>query len=154
MSFDLARQLEDRLRSVGHMWAQDLTAHRSEEIGRSPGETARSVADFAFETININRRISMRLRGETPPPLNGFPPNFGPCPEELLTPSNLAEAMRASVNELADAIGNPEREIPLPNGTATTAYAQAEFALLHMYYHLGQVNYVQTLYGDPEIHWE
>lgn len=153
MPLDLRALLDERLRNVGEMWAQDLSAHRPEELTRTPVETARSVADFAYETIYINRRIAMRLRGETPPPLTGFPPQTGPCPEELSAPGPLAEAMRASVVEIADAIGEPERVLETQSGP-TTSFALAEFAVLHMYYHLGQVNYAQTLYGDAEVHWK
>lgn len=95
----------------------------------------------------------MRLRGETPPPLTGFPPQTGPCPEELRTSESLAEAMRVSIREIAASIGDPERVLETGSGP-TTAFALTEFAVLHMYYHLGQVNYAQTLYVDAEVHWK
>jgi hypothetical protein len=38
-------------------------------------------------------------------------------------------------------------------GRPMTRLAIAELPAFHMMYHDGQLNYIQTLYGDTEIHW-
>jgi len=134
---------------VSTLWEKDLAAHRDEELLSRPSETARSVADFAYETIFVNRRIAARLRGEAVASMDGFPT----CPEELRSRDLLAKAMRESADEVLAAVGDPEREITRPDGSTVSAFASAEFAAVHMFYHLGQVNYVQTMYGDPAVHW-
>lgn len=149
MAIDLSALLKERLDEVSTLWEKDLAAHRDEELLSRPSETARSVADFAYETVFVNRRIAARLRGETVAPMDGFPA----CPEELRDRGLLAKAMRESADEVLAALGDPQREITRPDGSTVSAFASAEFAAIHMFYHLGQVNYVQTMYGDPAVHW-
>jgi len=38
-------------------------------------------------------------------------------------------------------------------GMPMTKFAIAEMPSIHMMYHDGQLNYIQTLYGDEAIHW-
>ncbi len=41
-----------------------------------------------------------------------------------------------------------------PFGGPTTVFSMAEFAFLHMMYHDGQLNYLHTLHGDTQMHWQ
>ena len=148
MAIDLKGLLEERLRDGAGLWAKDLAAHREEEFASASGG-ARSVADFAYETVFVNQRIAARLRGEGVAPMDGFPS----CPDDLRSREALAKAMAESAEEVLAAVGDPERTITRPDGTTVSAFASAEFAAIHMYYHLGQVNYIQTVYGDPAVHW-
>lgn len=149
MAIDLPALLRERLRSAATLWAKDLRAHRPEELTKKPGEHARNAADIAWETILTNRRLAIRLRGEEPFAMEGFPT----CPPEMATVSALIEAMGTSVEELLTATGDDmAREVHYPGGSES-AFEYAEFAGIHMMYHLGQINYQQTLYGDPAVHW-
>lgn len=150
MAIDLKALLKERIEETAALWAKDLAAHRDDQLITRPSETARSLADIAWETITINRRVATRLRGETPGPIDGFPV----CPPEMANRVALAEQMAASAQEILAAAGDSmEREIPLPNGEKESVFSYGEFALMHMQYHLGQLNYVQTVYGDTDIHW-
>jgi hypothetical protein len=35
----------------------------------------------------------------------------------------------------------------------STRYARCQFMALHLWYHSGQLNFMQTLLGDAERHW-
>ncbi len=69
------------------------------------------------------------------------------------------EEARSGTNELCDAIASfpddeLDREVQLPFGPGLTV-TMAEVLGLHywnMTYHLGQINYIQTLLGDREMH--
>ena len=41
----------------------------------------------------------------------------------------------------------------IPFGRPMSRMAIAELPAIHMMYHDGQLNYVQTLNGDKDIHW-
>lgn len=149
MAIDLAEFVTKDLRGMAAMWAKDLAAHRPEEFCSSPSEKVRSVADFSYETLFVNRRLIARVTGEPVLPMDGFPS----CPEELCTPEAMAAALTESVEQFIAAMGDPEREIVRPDGTILTAFELGSFMNVHMMYHLGQINYVQTLCGDGDVHW-
>src|SRR5687767_13340517 len=48
-------------------YVKDLEALPDEALLNSQGGTARTAFDFTHEVAHVNRRIAMRLRGETPP---------------------------------------------------------------------------------------
>jgi hypothetical protein len=149
MSFDLKAHLASILDACATSWKATLAGHADEWFVKPVAANVRSVADICYETLLINQRLARRIRGEEVGPMPGFPP----CPEELRTREAMANAMVASVEELLEAVGgDPEREIVMPNGDRETAYSLAEFASSHMYYHLGQVNFVQVQYGDRTFH--
>ena len=149
MAIDLTAFVTNDLQGTAALWAKDLAAHRADEFNVSPSEKVRSVADFSYETLYVNRRLIARAKGEAVPPMDGFPT----CPEELRTPDAMAKALAESVEQFLAVMGDPEREIVRPDGTVLTAFELGSFMNVHMMYHLGQINYIQTLYGDAHIHW-
>ncbi|RYG36840.1 DinB family protein [bacterium] len=149
MSLDLHALLKERLREAATLWAKDLRAHDPEHLTVEPKEGVRSAADIAWECVLTNRRLAMRIRGEEPFTLDGFPA----CPPEFATIPALIKALSESTDEILAAAGDDvEREVSYPGGSESV-FAYAEFAGIHMMYHLGQINYIQTLYGDPAVHW-
>ncbi|CAN5608136.1 hypothetical protein BH11ARM2_BH11ARM2_19530 [soil metagenome] len=149
MTVDLNALLNERLRGAATLWAKDLRAHHPNELTTKPGDAVRSAADITWETILVNQRVATRLRGENPGPMEGFPS----CPSESANVPTLIEALSASVDEVLEAAGEDMgREVHYPGGSESV-FAYAEFAGIHMMYHLGQINYQQTLYGDPIVHW-
>ncbi len=148
MAIDLTKHLTENLQEVAEMWAKDLAAHTG-DLTTKAAPTARSIADIAYETIFVNRAFVARLKGAPAEPMDGFPE----CPRELRSAEALSAAMTESAHAIVAAIGDPERMIARRDGSQTTAFEVAGFAATHMMYHLGQVNYVQTVEGDPVIHW-
>ena len=149
MSLDLKAILAENLNQCAELWEKDLLAHRVDQITTRPTESARSIADIVYETAVVNRRIAARLKGETPPPMDGFPS----CPAEIATAAGLAKELKdATAVVLAAAGDDLEREVVTPMGPES-AFTYALFAGTHMMYHLGQINYIQTVYGDTDVHW-
>jgi len=142
--------VQSSLRQAAQLWEKDLRAHDVARLTEKPSETTRSVADFSYEVVTINRLFAARLRGENPPP---SPDGFPICPEELLSVDSLVTAIHESTEEVLEAMGDDEgRIVDTPNGPQN-ALGLAMFGAIHMFYHLGQVNYVQTMYGDTQMHW-
>jgi hypothetical protein len=132
------------------LWEKDLRAHDPSRLTDQPTDSVRSVADIAWESVVINHRIAARLRGESPAPAgDGFPS----CPTDLANTAALVAAIAESTQAVLDAMGDDEtRMVQVPSGSEN-AIGYAMFAAIHMFYHLGQVNYVQTTYGDVDVHW-
>jgi uncharacterized damage-inducible protein DinB len=59
---------------------------------------------------------------------------------------NLLDALETldpdTLGDVADLFGRP-----------MTRFEIAELPAMHMMYHDGQLNYIQTLHGDDQIHW-
>jgi hypothetical protein len=145
----LAAIVTGNIRHAAELWGKDLRAHNAEKLTEVPAATARSIADITWETVGVNRRIATRLRGEAVAPANGFPT----CPPELANVEALVSEILASAEEVIASIGgDPERTVALPDGPSNV-HEYADFAAIHMFYHLGQINYAQTLYGDADVHW-
>jgi hypothetical protein len=149
MNESLLKMLQEHVEMTVDLYRKDLHAFAPNDLIRSPGAPARSAADIVFEVILNNRRASRRLRGEDAGPGPGFPP----CPPELQSAEALSTEIADSCEELLAAVGlDPFRMIEYPGGSEI-ALSYGEFAVLHMQYHLGQLNYLQTVFGDAEIHW-
>lgn len=148
MALDLAVFLADRVRYVTTLWAKDLRAHDAEGLTRPPAPGARSAADIAWETVLVNRRGAMRVRGEEPFEMVGFPP----CPPDKATANALIAELAASAEELLTAAGDGTRIVQYPGGSETS-FEYVMDLVAHMMYHLGQINLIQTMAGDHVVHW-
>jgi uncharacterized damage-inducible protein DinB len=144
-----------QLEGVRDRYLQDLEALSDQAISTSPGGAARSPIHFTYEIICVNRRFIKRLRGEDPGP---FDPNiWATTPSEYQTRFGATEGFRQSFEELIDVVNSIpddeiDREIVVPNGT-TSPFDLSLFCATHTNYHDGQLNYIQALNGDPDIHW-
>lgn len=152
---DLKTKALTELRDVQKRYLIDLRALPDEAISQSFGGAARTPANFTYEIVLVNKRLSTRMKGEDPGP---FDPNvWVETPAEFQTKEGAAGAFEESLNQvvaLVESIPAEEmlREIPTPTGT-TSPYDLAEFCAYHINYHDGQLNYIQALHGDAEIHW-
>lgn len=45
------------------------------------------------------------------------------------------------------------REVAMPWGSTSKVHEAVHMATVHMAYHLGHINYIQSLYGDDQMHW-
>jgi len=137
-------------------YARDLEAMTEEQILGCAGGVARKAVDFTYEVGLINHRIAARLRGNEPP---AWPATEGfvSAPTELHSKSAITEYISGACADLLDAakaipeadggklVGPAERQEP--------AYAMVSFAAMHTMYHDAQLNFIQSLDGDGEVHW-
>jgi hypothetical protein len=148
MNEALLKILSGHLTQAAWLYRKDLAA-MGDRVTQSPAPGARSAADIVWEVVQNNYRGAKRIRGEDPGPTVGFPT----CPAEFANPESLAKEIKASADTLLDAVGeDPMRTVTYPGGSES-ALEYVEFMVHHMMYHLGQLNYIQVLFGDAEIHW-
>ncbi len=131
-----------------------LHATPAEKRHWKPLGCGRSVIEQVAECILVNRKWALTLRqgSYTRLPAEAVQQIEAACREATQAESLLQE----SADELAAVIlalpdGQLEKPITAPFGT----YSVAQCCLLgywNMVYHEGQINYIQTLYGDDKAY--
>jgi hypothetical protein len=155
LSIDVFATLRSGIVQVGERIVNDLRAIPDDKIAVSPGGKARPPADFIYEVAFVNRRFAARLKGTEPPeaPVDGWII----APEGFQNKVALIAEMEASVKDLLSGFDSHG-----PDGLADAVHTvqgpwtvldTAIFVTRHMNYHDAQLNYVQALYGDLEVHW-
>lgn len=155
MATDLKTHIADSIREAKTLYLKDLAAMPAEQLAVSPGGLARTPYDFTYEVDHVNRRIAARLKGEEPPPY--FADGWMRAPEEFKDKDAALKALEESTEDVLDAweaLEPDELDKPIQTpGGETTALELGSLAAKHLMYHCAQLNYVQALHGDAEMHW-
>lgn len=156
VSFDPTADLVAFTHRVHHFLTNDIKAISAEKLNVSPGGSARAPLHIVAECAAINGMVAAYLMtGET----KRLPPDER---EEWMSSFTTREATLQVLNEstaaLVDAIQGLDPSTfgeisDQPFGRSLTRFAIAQAPAAHMMYHDGQLNYLQTLYGDTEVHW-
>lgn len=155
VSIDPKSILIDSIRRIGAMYVSDLSHVPEDKLGACPMGAARTPLDFTAECAGFNFFVASALNGE---PFSRTPEEREAFVKSIDSFDKAKQAIEASVETLADAVSHLgeddlTREVTTPWGEATTAYRFANMAAMHMMYHDGQINYIQSLYGDDANHW-
>lgn len=142
------------LRGACHIFLADLRALPEEAYDKSFGPTSRTVADIAYEVNMVNDHVGMALRGEEP---FAWPGGYIRAPEDFKEKSVVLAAFKESKAKLLATIeamseADFETTIETERGPKT-GFERCQFMTAHMWYHSGQLNYIQTLIGDDGWHW-
>lgn len=148
--------IAERISSARDTYLKDLEAIDEPSLGQSPGGVARSPFDFTYEVVFVNRRVSTRLRGGVPEPFDFE--SWMVAPEEFCSKETAIKELKDSATEVLDAWNAlPEEDlfkvIDTPGGP-TNPVKVASLCATHLVYHDAQLNYLQALLGDDEMHWE
>ena len=148
--------ISKQLESARDRYVSDLDAIDEPLLGKSPGGVARSPYDFTYEVAYVNRKIAKRLRGEIPEVVDMQ--GWIKAPEDFREKAVAMESFKSSTDEVIAAWNAiPENEltkkIELPSGESTP-FNMATLCLGHIVYHDAQLNYLQSLTGDDEMHWD
>ncbi len=119
-----------------------------------PLENGRSVADLLVECTLVNLKWAASLRNRV---YTRVTSETEACVISAPDDTNLLiERLRASTSELIAAIKNVrDDELPQMLPTPFGTYSMADLCLIAYWnsvYHEGQINYIQTLYGDKTLH--
>ncbi len=148
---DLRDHAVKQLREAVAVYKSDLLALPVDALGVSPGGAARAPFDFTYEVIVVNQRVVSRLKGEDPGP---WPfEGWATAPADMRDATKLIEALEATANDVdAALVGDIRRPVAMGSETKE-AYQMAYFAGMHVMYHDAQLNQIQGLLGDTEMHW-
>ncbi len=156
VTVDLKKPILQELKDSGKRYLQDLDALSEDAVLSSPMGGARTAADMTYECTVVNKRMADRVRGNDPGPWP-FADGWAVAPEDQRTKSALIAGFSKSFDDLVAAAESvPEEEfdrgVPTSDGE-TPIWQLISFASLHLNYHCGQLNYIQSLHGDMAVHW-
>ena len=137
------------------IFSQDLAALPADAFTKQFGPATRTVADIVHEVNLVNDRAAMEMRGEeTLPWPDG---DWVTAPDSLNDKESVIAAFEISRQkclETAAAYSTEQldEKITTEDGE-TTRSERCRFMTLHLWYHSGQLNFIQTLLGDTAWHW-
>lgn len=155
-AFDLKAFLTGMIQRSANRLADDLAHLSTEQLSTSPMGVARNPLHFSAECIGFNSLVVNAFSGA---------PSLRPSEEArekfFASFDSLEKAqagLRRSAEEVVAVIAEADEaklteQAMAPWGEPMPLYMLIYVAADHMSYHDGQVNYIQTLYGDAEVHW-
>lgn len=144
------------LGSACRTFLQDLQALPEDAFCRSFGASARTVADIVYEVNLVNDHVGMVMRAEEP--FEWPEEGWIKAPEGFRAKDVVVDAFARSSERIvatAEAFSAEALESKLPTEEGETTRAErCRFMTLHLWYHAGQLNFIQTLLGDEAWHWK
>lgn len=139
---------------VFRFFLQDLENLPEDVFVKSLGGKARTVADIAYEVRLTNERLCRDLLRQ---PSTETPSGWAVAPEELHSKEATLRSFHASAEEVVRILEGMSVEeidevVPGVLGEASRA-DHCRSMTVHLFYHSGQLNFIQTLLGDSNIHW-
>lgn len=136
------------------VFTKDLEALPESAFTQKFSDKARTVADIVHEVNLVNQDILKSIHGQ---PMSEWPEGWITAPagfdSKRLVIDTFAEVAAEAV-ALAEASTEADMELPVESEFGPTNRAERfRFMTLHLWYHSGQLNYVQTLLGDDAWHW-
>jgi hypothetical protein len=148
--------LATTLQTVTGFYLRDLKATPEDQLTASPKGDARSICQFTGEVAGFNYMVAGMLIDKPYP--KKTPEEREAFYATIKDKASAVAAIEQSLSVLVDAINQvPEKDwatmIEAPWGQPISKFGLAMFASLHSSYHDGQLNYIQTLFGDKDMHW-
>ena len=155
LTIDAAQELANWTRRVTGMYVKDLRAMSNEAYTTSAGGKCRSMQDVTAEVAGYNYMIATVLKQETPPSWSDQER------ADFIASLNTVEAgidqVQKSGEMLAEAIENAGDMLSemgkAPWGEPMSYFQMAQICVNHILYHDGQLNIIQALNGDDQMHW-
>jgi len=142
------------LKAALTVFEKDLEATPEPAYEDSIGGKARTVSDIAYEVALVNDHIGLKLRGE---PLFDWPEGWVTAPEHLRAKGACIASFKESAARILQTVegwSDEDLSVKLTTEHGETDRAErCRFMALHLWYHSGQINYIQTLLGDDDWHW-
>jgi|CXWL01.1.fsa_nt_gi uncharacterized damage-inducible protein DinB len=153
---DAKAELANWTRRIAGMYVADLKALDESAITASAGGAARTAQEFTAEVAGFNLMVAKKLRGEEVPERTDE--DRAAFSAQFSSKEVCVSMLSSSAEELAGAIefANEEsmaEEVTLPWGETMSKWALANLCANHILYHDGQLNFIQSLNGDAEMHW-
>lgn len=144
------------LRVAFTLFEKDLKALPEEAFTKKFGDVTRTVADIVTEVNLVNDHIGMTIRGEEPfdwPEGGWITAPAGFDNKEVILASFRTSSQR--ILETVEAFSEEDLlgKVQTEHGE-TDRFERCRFMAMHLHYHSGQLNFIQTLCGDTEWHWK
>jgi len=139
---------------IREIFLKDLEAIPSEAFNKRFSDKTRTVSDITYEVNLVNDHVCALLRGEE---AFEWPDGWVTAPETYRAKDAVIKGFEASSQKVVDLINSyslADMEVAeMTENGERTRYQRLQFLTLHMWYHSGQLNFIQTLLGDDDWHW-
>ncbi|MEQ1932723.1 MAG: DinB family protein [Fimbriimonadaceae bacterium] len=144
------------LKGACKVFLQDLQALPEEAFDKSFGPKTRTVADIVFEVNLVNDHACLVIQGEVP--FTWPDEGWIKAPEDLRTKEVVIASFEKASGQamsIAESLSQEQIEEGIQeDGHETTRESKIRFMALHLWYHSGQLNFIQTLLGDDGWNWK
>ncbi|MCE9560236.1 MAG: DinB family protein [Armatimonadetes bacterium] len=154
---DMATGLSQWLMQLCNFYCKDILATPNATLLASPGGSARSPQAFTIECMASCEWAIQALGGNDTPSKMSEEANAALI-EATMTAETLAAALQSTCERFSAALlaAAPERFgaiVMAPFGMEMPIAAICNIFVNHLWYHDGQLNLIQAINGDEEVHW-
>jgi len=140
------------LKGLVSMTSADIRAMPDDKWTVGMGGCTRPANAIVAETIGLLRWATGALRGET------GNSDYSGGTDELPTQAVAIQKLEEVADEFCGALAAASdealaKEITPPWQMPAPLFMIAQIAVSHVWYHDGQLNYIQCLLGDEKVHW-
>ncbi|MBS1718596.1 MAG: hypothetical protein JSS72_12775 [Armatimonadetes bacterium] len=143
-------------KGVTGMFIKDINALPEDKITATMGGCTRPVSELTADAMGLVLWVTAAFKGQT---LAGSEEEqMAALTAKLATKSAIVQHLGSAVDDFCAAIASANDEtlakvVTTPWGMESSLYSLAHTAVSHIWYHDGQLNYIQTLLGDGKVHW-
>lgn len=152
---DAAAELAGWTRRMTGMYCKDLAAIPEQAYATCPGGVCRTPQDITAEVAGFCFMVADRLNGKDHPmpddaKRQAWTASLDTREKGIRAVQEGGEALAAALTTAGDRLGET---VQAPWGEQLSLYQLSQVAANHILYHDGQLNYLQALKGDGDMHW-
>lgn len=153
---DARAYLSGWLNGLQGMYTADINAIPDDKWKATFGGCTRSACEVTADMLSLLDWTTAALKGS--PPADYGPDNMDKVMAECATKSATVAKLNASIAAFNDALSSASDEtlnavVTPPWQMDAPLFMLAQIAVSHVWYHDGQLNYIQCLLGDEKVHW-
>lgn len=144
------------LNALVDMTSKDIRAFSAEKWTETFGGCTRPASALMADTISLLYWTTEALKGNVIS--DSGPETMDSVMAQCSTPQATIELLKKSADEFNAALMNASDDklnsmVMPPWQMEAPLYMLANIAVSHVWYHDGQLNYIQCLLGDDKVHW-
>lgn len=153
---DARSYLQNWLNSLLNMYSADIKALPDDKWQASMGGCTRTACQLTSDAISFLDWTTGALQGN--PAAGGESDHMAAIERACDTKANALTKLNSSVEAFSKALSAASDEslqkmVMTPFGMEMPLFMVAQISVSHLWYHDGQLNYIQCLLGDDKIHW-
>jgi uncharacterized damage-inducible protein DinB len=153
---DIKKQICGSLTQAKDMYLKDIGYIPADKLDVSPMAQAKTAKAMTVECAGLFRGLTSVVSGTdfkrpTPEDRAAYLAKFKTTDEAKAEFAAAADALLAAIGAMD--VSELDREVTAPWGAKVPLGTMLFMAISHTSYHDGQLNYIQTLYGDNAFHW-
>lgn len=156
-ALDFRTALNTWLGHIVEMYTQDIHAIPDDQWNATFGGCTRPASDLTGDALFLLDWTAEVLKGNSHAAVN-LPEAVKAWVEKCGTKESATTHLQRVAKEFSQAFTNAtdealQRAVTAPWGRDVPLFAIANIAVNHLWYHDGQLNYIQCLLGDEKVHW-